>query len=866
MYNFKHYLNFIGLPLIGRIEISEPTGFDGSSHSIKQEDGRFGRDVVKGNELIELTINKDHFELMDHSQILPDGVEFNYASQGYDYMLSELESKGWECEIEYILQKDGIDFVTGIIDAYTAIVQDGEIKFKTIQNTKREVIKRREDIYIDAFSNEDLDGNPIIPCATSNILLKAKSIQTESEWVTPEPFGFFVLADFFHYFNPAQQINKYEINNTLDWLDALTFHPFMGGNLNDVDANNYAIIQAVNDLSNIKVDISNFNYEFNFPIGANQRAVTQEFRLTWGFDALFPIGGHNFFTVVYTQFTPAGTNYIDNNDYTFTIPFVPAGAKVFLYFKIGVDTNFSNQFVTMSSMNVNVSATETGIDSVIKGVRLIDLMKHNILSSSGLPTVSTMYDVGGVHYDNFAFNGYLIAQMSDKPFINKFKDLMNVPREINGDYQINEDSVDVLHYNDFYANVEIGVFVELPDEENTSEFNKRYFLKQIDYKYDKSSFENNANENNTLDDVHTKAQYLFPSTKTDGILNIDIKHVRSSFLIEKQRKNFIFEKKATEYDDTLFILDVIPVVGTVTKQINRILNYYEGKIYSDGTFNWMLLGFEVGNVIYVNGTAVTVLAMTDLILTTNGNFGVNTSLLNISYNLYNVPYMSRGDEGFDVVNGVLNPINYSNLKYHIKRNLTYFYSYLAAGAKYLLGKEIKNTAFMVNDKLETKFPSDSELIVDKASIVINDIANSKILNPIIHNVIVFSEFEDATTLFERVQTDKGYIRVQTNENKVIKGYPMHAEYEWSTGKLTLKLEEKFQDDYVQITNVGDNIFIDGINYEGVSFNVNNNFVSLYDENDILISNIRTFEFIKINGVAFDDVDLFSDALITILTL
>jgi len=862
---FKHYLNFKDLPLIGKIQVSEPFGFDGQSHKVKQDDGRYGRDVIIANETIKLKFLKDHFEFIATPQMLIDGVPFNHASHGFEYLAYLFEQNGWESEVEYIIEKNGTSFTTGIIDFFTANVKEDEIEFSIIQNTNRELIKRREDIYIDAFSDKDLDGNAITPCQTSNILLRAKSIITESEWKSPEPFGFAVVSDRTHYCNPAQEIVKFEINDTLDWLDPLIA---INATSVDIEANNFAIFKALNEMSDIQISITDLDYKFFFPIGANQRRVQQQFVLSWGYLAEAPIGTHSFFNVYYDENTPP-TDYFNNSDYNYTIPYLPSGAKVFLYFRIGVDTAFSDQSVIISSLNIKVNTTETALDSVIKGIRLIDLIKHNVNSISGLPVTSNVYDIGSKNYNNFAFNGYLISQILDKKFINTFNDLMNIPTELNCDYQINSNAVEILHYDNFYRNNEISVFIELPNEENESEFNKRYFLKSLEYGYNKSSFENSENSKGTLDDVHTETQYIFTSKVTDGILKREIKHVRSSFLIENQRKRYILDKKTLTNDDTLFLLDVVPLSGgDIEKEINRYLKYFEGKIYSDGTFNWLLMGISVGDVITINSFPVTVTAIDNLILSTNGNLGVGSAVLFIKYTLTNVDYISRGEENFTQINGVSNPKNYANLKYHIKRNLKYFESYLATAGKYIANTAIKNTVFRVNDKLETKMYNENALVKDKSDIAINDIAIKKILNPIIHNITVFCEFEEATDFFKKVETDKGFVRIKTVKGKIVKGYPMEADYSWTENKLTLKLEERYEGDYLTIDKVSGTIFINSIGY-GMNlgldnFKINNNFVCLYDSNNILIANPISFEKIKINNVLYTDLVLFSNALFSLI--
>ena len=65
---FKHYLNFLSLPTVGKIRISEPFGFDGSSFKVKQDDKRFGRDVYIADEEIELEFTREEFERLNEPQ------------------------------------------------------------------------------------------------------------------------------------------------------------------------------------------------------------------------------------------------------------------------------------------------------------------------------------------------------------------------------------------------------------------------------------------------------------------------------------------------------------------------------------------------------------------------------------------------------------------------------------------------------------------------------------------------------------------------------------------------------------------------------------------------------------------------------
>jgi hypothetical protein len=118
-----------------------------------------------------------------------------------------------------------------------------------------------------------------------------------------------------------------------------------------------------------------------------------------------------------------------------------------------VDCNID---VTHRNFIIKVDAVSTSIDSIIKGVRYVDLFKQNIKSISGLTLEAPKYDVAGEFYEQFAFNGKLIRQYVDKPFYVNFNDLTEGLQELNADYQINQNNVFIGQYNDFYNNVDLG--------------------------------------------------------------------------------------------------------------------------------------------------------------------------------------------------------------------------------------------------------------------------------------------------------------------------------------------------------------------------------------------------------------------------
>jgi hypothetical protein len=880
----KHYLNFI--KTIGVIEISEPFGFDGSTHKVEQGEN-YGRDVILGDEEIELTLTESHFEPLDYSQQLPNGVEFQYASHAFEYLKDVLKNEGWESEIEYILEKDNIQFSKGIIDGLTAVIEYEQIKFKVIQNTKREEVKRRMDVVINAFSDEDLDGNAIEPCQTTDILLRAKPIIQDSEW--DNSFSLPKL-DMFKFplteseqrtaFNTINSVINYGIENTLSFLFQTQT---IFNNLDYENISDYGYISAQNNLDtkilikDIKIVIDDVirNIEGS-PIPLNTFPPNCSLKFYYMKGDVFDYDEK---ILIEQSNIPLGAI-----SFTYELPeyeiqtLLYLNEKIYIWFEFYPDyVNFSDftdvYRLSVPSGKIKATATSTSIDSIIKGVRYIDLLKHACLSV-GLPEViCPEYDLSGEHYNNFAFNGYLIGQITDKPFNNKLKDILAVTKELNHGYQINPENIEVLHHDEFYKNTEIGAFIQIPNLVNKTEMNTDLAVKTFDFNYKNSSKGRETNRENSIDDVHGQTQWLYPSKKTDTNLKIELDHIRSAFLIEEQRRKGTDNENTTslEGDDKLYLLKVISIPpsqkgGFTANLLMQIQSdpFPALKIASNN-FRWDLLGINIFTVFKITaGENVATYAINQiepsvLTLTSTAFFSPNPpdfngfATITFEFNYTDVVLMNQTNEGYSLIEGVANGENYSNLEYSIKRNLNRFYSMLGACGRYLSGL-IKNTMFEVNGNLITRKTAESNNVIDSESIDLTEIKELRLYEPRIESISVFSDFETATDLFNKVATDKGYIRVQKVDNTVISGYPKEMEYKWLDGSLEMKLlpikESEFYDIDINLVS---------------SFQINNNlFVSLYDVNDIMIVTPLRFDKIRINGVIYTDEIEFAEALTNLI--
>jgi hypothetical protein len=852
---FKFFLNFIDLPQIGLVEIDEPFGFDGATHEIKQDANKYARNVIIANADIKLEFTRHNFKQ-------------------YDYLDFELERKGWELNIEFILQKDNLTFSTGIIDGLTAQRYRDSIEFNIIQNTVFEFIKKNESIEINAFSDKSLKGETITPCQTHNIFLKAKPIFQTSEWDsknlnfegTPD-FGVLDLM-------PV-------VNNLTNYGIQTSYAPFDEVVKIDSGVNNYLLfpntrakihanrlITAKTNLTNVNIKLKNTNLT-NVRVGNYGGVFNGSLKLKY-LRYIFNESNNNQIIVieeidfvdVNTAFTNG--NLINYNNVTLNIiRDVPQGQNIAIF--ILIDSLWFN----FSCEGVEITATSTAFNSIVKGVRLHDLLHHQA-KSMGTNLIDNVF-LTDEYKDNFVMNGRMLANLNDLPFNNDFKNTFeSVCIESASDYQITNAGIEILPFTDFYKNIEIAEFTELPDSNGEVTINNELSINAIEIGFKKSSFEKSGNKENTDDDVHTKLQAKFESNKADATYKREISHIRSAYIIEEQRikGNEVEEKTRTlENDENLFILDCIPTPISLQNTINAFLPYRVTipnilEILSNGSINWLNQGLIVGQQITANGTLFSVLIIENFKLTLQylNNFpnasGTGESTFIITYNLQGVAYTNRTKEGFSEITGIKNGDNYSNLKFSLKRILQKYNKWWGSAGQYLSNKKLNVTEIKVNNKLETRLINEITNVIDFAPIELtNDFINDRILNGNVHKLKVFATFEKATKLFTDVKEIKGFVKINTLNNQIIKGFIKDANYRWRTQELVLTLLEMKDNKIINLTLIKDSI---------KNFNVIDGFVYIYDFDNILMFKPKLHTSYSIAGVVYENLNDFENNFINLI--
>ena len=911
---FSFYLNFKN-DNTGLLQISEPVKFDASTFVIEQDSKRYGRDVYFMNEEISLEFYNDYFVPTNENIVMPSGAIVRHLTHGFEYLNTYYREFGFESEVEFILKRNDIEFITGVLDFNTAETDElTYYNFKVIQNTKQAQIKRREDVEIDLFSSEDLDGNEIEPLSTTNILLRAKPVVQISNWKSNDnvAFGFGkyssrgtnIAAPTVGHVNLGTNncniTESYGIEDTLSFMDNRYALNSIG---HPNDGLNFTYLEASEQLTNVIVNISDLDAYTNSAIDDDYDLITSAYgrvRLVFRYGFDYENGSDMQDIILYErEFGQSNSpNEYLPTSYTFTVPLIEKGMRVYIYLQPYTDVTYTfnpfsyyyleyNVGCIMNSMKVNIEATLTAIDSVIKGVRHVDLIKQTVKSINGMGVTAPKYDVGGLIYDNFVFNGKLIRQFVDEPFYSKFKDAVSQLQELNSDYQINENEVYIGQYNDYYSNNELNSFLQKPDEEYKTSFNSRYSINTMEYNY--KSFEQDRDESNTIDAVHTNSQWLLPNKQVENNLKIEVDYVRDPFEIESARRQGINTKDTTSLsnDDKIYIIDVVTLAPNTRNDFTALLQYQYSiddnnlKLLSDGSFNWTLLGFNIGNTVnvIVGATATRVYTVTEYessVITLTPNAGTITTNNNgkkpiqFEYPLTNVNFVNRTNQEFQVIENVASPDNFSNLQYTIKRNLKYYESYLACASKYKLNGVIKNTYFKSNGDLITEFRNGGE-IKESDSFVIADL-ETRLLEPIIIETKVIAEYDEMLLLLQNMQTINadnsigGFIRVMDTNDKLVSLYPTKIDYNWGTKVLEITGEQRYINDIIEINKIGSLIYINQVGYseqivKPINLKTNGDYVQLFDYRSIALFNKIKFSNVYVNSNNFSNIVELTDALI-----
>lgn len=662
--SFKYFLN--------DTEILEPFGFDGATIKIEQKENSFARDVYLFNENIELVFYKNTFT--------------GNLSHGFDIIEQELENKGFDAEIKLKIEKNGLPYFLGRLDLENLITDTTTYyKIKTIDEGGRFLFKR------------DFDTKKKIELIPTKVLLKAKPVEQVSEFET-ESNKQYNFTGFGNFYNPFYVQKKSNIKNTLiPFYD----HVSWNGMNNDPATWNFKLIHAISPLSNVKIRLK-CDIKITINQNTNPQPISCQCYSYITIDSVYPSTYEPFFENLITQNNGVYTLSIDE---TITYNEIAQGLNIYMYFRSSTigDSNYSIEF---SNAFLSIIATSTSINSVIDAYRWKDLMQ----ATSNLPVKAPLFESGGEFYNTVLTNGYGIRSINVKEFYTTAKDVFDI-QFLALDYQVNANTIEIGTFEDFYPNKEIVLLNDIYAEDIEVVPNNRFRISDIKIGF--SKYEQDRDEENTLDSVHTYSEWKMPNKYTQGKFERLTDIIFDVYKIESTRR-LGFEDRtknsSLSNDDDLFGITITPIgeenTQTYRGSFSQLTNGNTLQLLTN-SFSWYSTGIEVGDTIEITGSnenTYTVLEINDIgnIIKLNGtNNGVNAEeILTITYTLSNVHYKSKTSEGYASIIGVSNPLNYGNLQFQQKRILNRWSGYLATAKLHYPNENIKLNFFKNNKQLE----------------------------------------------------------------------------------------------------------------------------------------------------------------------
>ena len=867
--DFKHYLVFE----TKRVEILEPIGFDGFASTLSQERSRFGRDVFfGGDEELSLSFTKEFGDVTENVRMLDNGVEVSHITSGFDLLLDEFNLKGNEAKILYEIEQDG--FVVNIGQLFRDKT-DGlsYIDCKTQKVSEEADYEVDSDTSVDLFGTNNLKGETITPIETQKMLLLAKPEIQKSSFTGFNDSGQFIgygLNDFC-FINPAQGVKAYGIKDTV-----IPFEPiyYTLGNITDGDRiiqrnNNITIIKAQSELTNVKIKFKRIRVTAN--------TVSSIAGVTKTLSVFYNYSPDNSIPPLTIDIFSLNNNSISQlyEDYEVTIPFVNSGLNIGIGISlrdrntVPTTTPSSNTIFQIECGDIEIISTSTALSTTIEAVRYIDLIKQVYKNIGDFPVIAKRFDVGGEFYDQFCTNGKLIRQIIDEPFTVKLKDLIEHLKETAGDYQINKDNVYIGVYEDFYPNVDLGGFLETPDKDYFEKDNETYLIKNFDYKY--QTFEDDRDENNTLDAIHTESEWYVPADNSKNKKDVKLPFFRDPYKFESIKRR-ASEKPTTadSSDDKIGILDVIRLAPNTQLNFIKFLQYQTTtvnifRVLSDGTFSWKLIGMGINDIITINGLTYRITNINDTVLTlalvvANPLIPAfsGVALLNITYTITGVNYVNRTNQGLIYSANLLSPERFSNLRYSQKRNLKYWQKFLNTCGKNTKIRTLENKFFKSNGECETQFDGEVSPVIENANI---DFTNDRAVTQDLINTTIIISLKRAKELLEKNQNINpdgsigGFIRVQRLDGSVVKGFVNDLKDNWRYNECKLILEKKEENEFLIVTYDGELLTIDGAEYNiQIRYNIFNDKIQFIDENNINLCNRTLFSKVSYNGIIYNSAD------------
>ena len=779
------------------LSIDEPINFATVDFQLSQKEKGYGRDVsFNGGET--------QFEFV------------KYRNHYLDKLLLYNNTYGFESIVELIITTVvSPPTIIGELDFATAVTDDLEyFKCKVIQQSSKQIVKRRKAIKVDLLSDKDVDGNTITPLVTENTLLTSKPIYLTSKWESDRtkdgskyiwnqhPQGEGISNQYIYVKNPVL-LKLHELEN------ALTNSNFYSRN----DSSKTVYLKANTTLKNVVVTLpAVFNqWVVRFPFGSDPNIYA-----TYEYVIEYP--SHRI-VLKSNVFNVEGETYSFNEELTHTIPSLNVNDEIKIYeywdVRFGVNYNYYevNLYQTVGIQKIIIEAESTTFKSVAPSFRLIDVMRQVVKSISGLDISAPRFDFGGEFYDNRLLNGNSLRAISTKPFYVSLKDLEQSLIELNVDWEIDANG-DIFFgtEDDFYTESIAYTFPNTQFSSFNKSFNPRFSINEFNYGYKNFQSLKENEEVNSADVIHGESKWVLGNKMVENKKDISIEWIRDAFLIETNRRKAlsenVSENTASQDDDKLFALDTYKTQSEVTISGQYTLaheyNPTNGllSLINDGSINFVVTGIREGtyfqivspsvnqNVYVLDSVSPSILKLIRVTTGAIASYTAVTTSFVYKLTILDVPYTVYTNDGFTNINNLIAGDLYSNLRYSIRRNIDkYWKKYLAACNLYNKTQGLSTSWYKNNKDFSSTY---SGLTLTERE-VIDTYAINPILTPFIYNDVIFSnvEFSDFITLQDNIRTNRGYILTKDNSGNDLKLYPTVMKYDNLSKELNIKGEEKY---------------------------------------------------------------------------
>ncbi|MGR3218458.1 MAG: hypothetical protein ACUZ8H_01390 [Candidatus Anammoxibacter sp.] len=487
----------------------------------------------------------------------------------------------------------------------------------------------------------------------------------------------------------------------------------------------------------------------------------------------------------------------------------------------------------------------------------------------------------GEWYDNFIFDGNMIRGRTTK-YPLKWDDIANFCQEFHADYESMGDGVFYGKYDDYYVDTEVAAFLQIPDETFNVTYNELYAINQFNIRFKR--FDQDKDDDNTIDGVHTMVQMAIINKRAENNKDLEFDHIRDPFMLETTRgkavKSNTSGTSSLSQDNKTFMMDVVVIeeeTGGFSAALNHIVTGDDTGhllLTNDGSFNWTLLGFSIGDTFTLintdNAGAFIVITIEQNTVTLNPvsitaqNLGVNVT--EVEYPYSSVDFKIRTDEGFTSITGIQGTDSFANLLYTPKRiMLNNWASYLKTAVAYN-EKDVKMQSFVNEPSLVTQFGGVDPVITENSNITQAELGTA-LLSPRLIECKVIVDFSNYQTFRTAVRTTRGFVRIYDNQKRVLKGYPKSSNYDWKNNILDLTLEQKFSS---EITNIAFDAtaqvyLIDETGYDQemipeIIYETEGDNIRILDALMRPITNLLHLTRVSVSGIFYDTMVLLTEAI------